>query len=231
MKKIVLLMLPAIFLAACSSTTSTQNQAAIATDTIPEPIKIRTVDLEGLYANNHLVNCANKGEITITGNTKKLDSLYKALLPTAYTGQMIYLKVKGTLATQGLTDSLTITEIFKAEQKNEQNTCVPYDYWCMGNEPFWRIQISAAENLIDFFDPMIPKYYHFKFVKPETINKSTVYTTELDGNKIKITITNQKCSDGMSERKYPCKAEVTLNGKAYKGCAMTYESASQSSPK
>ncbi len=230
MRKIFLLMLPAIFLVACSSNTSNPPPTAMG-DTLPAPIKVKVVEMEGLYTSNYFINCADKREITITGDTKKIDSIYKTLLPTAYSGQTIYLKAKGILTIQGANESLAINEILKAEQKNERNACVSYDYWCMGNEPFWRIEISENENLIDFFDPMASTYYHFKFVKPETIGKSKVYTAELDGNKIKITITNQKCSDGMSEREYPCKAEAILNGKTYKGCAMTYQSASQSSAK
>lgn len=222
MKKLFFLLLPALLFAACTSNTATQNAADTSIDSLPEPIKIKVVEIDGLYANNHFLSCEYKNEITITDETKKIDSLYKTLLPAAYAGQSIYLKIKGTLSTQGTNASLTVTEVLKAEQKNERNTCIPYDYWCMGNEPFWRIQISESEKLIDFYDPMAAKYTHFMYVKPTSQQNSTVYAAETDGNKIKITITNQKCSDGMSERSYSCKAEVLLNGKTYKGCAVKF---------
>lgn len=186
-----------------------------------ENSQAKEVELEGLYANHQLMSCTDSEKITVTGSVNKLDSLYNRLLPQPYSGQTVYVKVKGLLASQGTSKELAVKEVLLAEQKNDKNTCVAYNYWCMGNEPFWRVQISEKENLIDFFDPMANKYYHFNFSKPESKQNVTIYTAESGSNKIKVSITNEKCSDGMSEREYPYTSEVVLNGTTYNGCAVS----------
>ncbi len=213
MRKISVLLFSTV-LFSCSQNHSVESSAG--EDSTQTISTTKEVELDGLYANDKFISCSDNQTLAIMGDTKKLDSLYKVLLPEAYEGQTIFAKLKGTLSN----NDLSVKEVVQAEQKNESNTCIPYDYWCMGNEPFWRVQISEKENLIDFFNPMENTYSHFNFSKPEIKQNSTVYTAESGANKIKITITNEKCSDGMSERDYQYKSEAVLNGTVYKGCAV-----------
>jgi uncharacterized membrane protein len=163
---------------------------------------------------------------------KQLDSLYNKIIPSHYPNQTVFMDFIG------IADSLStntgfrtsITKLISIEFKNAFNSAIPYEYWCMGNEPFWQIQISEKENLIDFYDPMIPKFYHFNFSKAKIEDGKTIYTADdkASGNTIKITITKEKCSDGMSERKYNYSSEAVLNGKTYKGCAIAFGEGVQS---
>lgn len=224
MKKIILFFLPTVILFSCSQNKSAQNTITADSLQTKASSQPKEVELEGLYTNHLIISCTDNEKIAVTGAVNKLDSLYKSLLPQSYSGQTIYVKVKGLLVSQGNSKELAVKEVLRAEQKNDRNTCVSYDYWCMGNEPFWQIQISEKENLIDFFDPMANKYYHFNFSKPESKQNVTIYTAESGSNKIKVSITNEKCSDGMSEREYLYKSEVLLNGTTYKGCAVASSS-------
>ena len=226
MKNIIAVFISALLLLGCSQNHSTKVNSDNASDSIISTGNgvSETVELSGLYANHHFTTCDDSRSIVVNGDVKKLDSIYSILLPDAYSGQSIFVKIKGSVSTTEGNQSLSVSEILSAEQKNAFNTCISYDYWCMGNEPFWQIQISEKENLIDFYDPMLPKFYHFNFSKAEINGSKTIYTVEDKGsnNKLKITITKEKCSDGMSERNYNFKSEAVLNGTTYNGCAVVF---------
>lgn len=219
MKALFLLLFPAAALFSCSSNHSEANGTTGDTSATQVPKTSQDVELAGLYSKSHFINCADNAKLVVKGDTKKLDSLYKSILPASYDGQTIFVKLKGTLES----GELTVKDVLQAEQKNDKNTCITFDYWCRGNEPFWIVQVSEKENLIDFYNPMEQKYYHFSFSKPETKQNVTMYTAEdkAGNHKIKITVAAETCSDGMSELTYPYKSEVVLDGTTYKGCAVS----------
>ncbi len=184
-------------------------------------------EYKGVYLPGQFKNAENSDLYTFSGRDRKfLDSAYNKILPSPYLNQTVLLNFKGVVDSLPTNSGFraSLTALIAMELKNAFNSCIPYDYWCMGNEPFWQIQISGKENLIDFYDPMIPKFYHFIFSKAEMKGGTTIYNAEdkASNNKIKVTITNEKCSDGMSERNYHYKSEVVLNSKTYNGCAMAF---------
>jgi uncharacterized membrane protein len=69
---------------------------------------------------------------------------------------------------------------------------------------------------------MKQKTSHFLFQKPEIKDDIINYSSEDKQlkNNITVQIKKEPCSDGMSEKKYNYSAEVNLNGKIYKGCAV-----------
>lgn len=185
------------------------------------------MEYKGVYHPGQFKNAENSELYTFYDSVqKKLDSLYTKILVNPYPNQTVFLDFKGVADSFPTNTGFraTMTELVSMELKNAFNPSIAYDYWCMGNEPFWQIQISEKENLIDFYDPMIPKFYHFSFSKAEILGGATLFTAEdkTSNNKIKITITKEKCSDGMSERNYNCKSQVVLNGITYNGCAVAY---------
>ena len=214
-----------LLISACSPTNSTENK----TDTIADSANAKTnkssevVELTGLYANHLFISCLNSNDkITLNEGVQKLDSLYKSVLPNpAYPEQTVFADVKGVLTSSNGVTSLAIKEVIHVEQKSFKNTCIPYDYWCTGTEPFWQIQISEKEHLIDFYDPMIPKFYHFNFSKPEIKNGITSYISSNNENKISISIKKEKCN-GAIDTPYNYSVEVVLNDKKYSGCAIKY---------
>ncbi|MGZ4048193.1 MAG: hypothetical protein ACXVNN_02455, partial [Bacteroidia bacterium] len=89
---------------------------------------------------------------------------------------------------------------------------------CFGTEPFWQIQISEKENLIDFYDPMEQKTTHFIYSKPEIKDGITTYTSSDKKDRISIAIKKEKCN-GAIDPQYDYSVLVTLNDKKYNGCA------------
>lgn len=209
---------------------STENSDSITVDVL-QVKKIK--EYKGVYHPGQFKNAEDSELYTFYDSVqKKLDSLYRNLLPSPYPNQTVFMHFKGAADSFPTNTGFrtSITEFISVELKGALNAAIAYDYWCMGNEPFWQIQISEKENLIDFYDPMIPKFYHFSFSKAEIKGNQKIYTAEdkANSNKIKITIVNEKCSDGMSERNYKNKSEVVLNGTAYRGCAVAFGEAPMS---
>ncbi len=228
MKKIIILFCSVFLLFSCSPNPG-NNEAVASKDSLETPVHLlkKMREYKGVYIPGQFKNAENSELYTFSDSVqKKLDSLYNKILPTSYPTQTVNLDFSGVADSFPTNTGFRIYSIERVsmEMKNAFNSHIPYDYWCMGNEPFWQIQISEKENLIDFYDPMIPKFYHFIFSKAEIREGATLYAAEdkAGNNKIKITITNEKCSDGMSERKYSYKSQVILNGKSYNGCALAF---------
>ncbi|MBL7888493.1 MAG: hypothetical protein JNL24_03010 [Bacteroidia bacterium] len=175
-------------------------------------------DHKGIYniKNNTIMLCDDSLSISVIDETKSLDTLISKLFPND--PQPVYVEVKGIVQPK----DFVIKEVFKVEQKNFRNTCIPYDFWCIGTEPFWNIQISKIENLIDFYDPMELKNYHFEYTYPKNDKNGIVYTAKNKTDKIQIIIKAEACSDGMSERSYKHSAEINLNGNSFKSCAIKH---------
>lgn len=222
MKKL-LFVIPALLLFACTNRPAEQAQSTVSTEanTLTETVTTEETEIEGLYANQKITNCVNSEVITVT-NAQSLDSAYNALLPDAYNGLTMYAKIQGTLTTKGSTKELAAKQLVLAEQKYFKNVCMPFDYWGRGAEPFWSLQISEKENVIDFYDPMAKKYYHFDYSKPETQSKAQIYKVVNGNDKLSVTVTEEKCN-GSADMPYSYKVELTLNGKAYHGCAIKYQ--------
>lgn len=109
------------------------------------------------------------------------------------------------------------------EKKNFRNTCVPYDFWALGNEPNWSLQISEKENLIEFNLPSDKKVYYFFYEEPREENGIIFYTShnEIQRYAIDVSVKKEKCSDTMSEKVYDYSVEVEISGgKKYKGCGI-----------
>lgn len=217
-----------IFIYSCSS----QNQEANVNKQI-DTVSVKKTDtiiitgkFKGLLQTNFfLISCDNIGEkYAITDKTGQIDSCFwvvdrnQGIYPPVIEVYGKLKKIKGT----DYDGELTVDSIFSVEGKNFRNTCIPYDFWCIGTEPFWNIQISKIENLIDFYDPMEQKKYHFEYSDPKNEKNSIVYTAKNKTDKIQITIKAEACSDGMSERNYQHAAEINLNENTFKGCAIKY---------
>jgi uncharacterized membrane protein len=95
------------------------------------------------------------------------------------------------------------------------------EFTALGNEPFWSLDIIPAEKWIILKDMSTEKTFYFIY-QPAKINVNT-YLYELandKGERIKITIREKECSDGMSDRQYIYSSEVIINGRTLKGCAI-----------
>jgi uncharacterized membrane protein len=93
-------------------------------------------------------------------------------------------------------------------------------FTALGNEPFWSVDISPSENRVVLKDMSIEQTFDFEYSRPVRNASDYLYETTNDkGEKIKITIKEEACSDGMSDRRYHYSSEVIINGRTLKGCA------------
>ena len=88
----------------------------------------------------------------------------------------------------------------------------PPPYHALGTEPFWNLLID--EHNITFVEPEKAPLIQRT---PAVINgfAGPIYqTARINVNIVK----NQQCSDGMSDRVYPDKVQVTVDGRQFNGC-------------
>lgn len=218
-----------IFIYSCNSPSSQTIQEKEKIDTaatIETDTTLITGKFKGLLQTNFsLTSCDYIGEkYTTNDKTGQLDSVFavidrnRGIYPPVIEVYGQLHRIKGI----DYDGELTVDSILSAEGKTYSNTCIPYDFWCMGTESFWNIQISKKENLIDFYDPMEQKNYHFEYSEPKKEKSGMLYSSKNKTDKISILIKDEACSDGMSERNYKHSVEINLNGNTFKGCAIKY---------
>jgi uncharacterized membrane protein len=88
-----------------------------------------------------------------------------------------------------------------------------------GTEPFWGVRIDTSGFV--FSTPDMPDGMHFGLSVPvlvdSTLRFSSITTTGA-AHEIEISLTRQRCSDGMSDKEWPYAALVRLDRKEYRGC-------------
>ena len=84
-------------------------------------------------------------------------------------------------------------------------------YHALGTEPFWNLLID--EHDITFVEP---EQQPIKQRTPKVIIgfAGEIYQTP----RINVNIVHARCSDGMSDRVYPDKVQVTVDGRQFNGC-------------
>ena len=84
-------------------------------------------------------------------------------------------------------------------------------YHALGTEPFWNLLID--EHDITFVQPDAQP---IKQPTPKVIIgfAGEIYQTP----RINVNIVHAQCSDGMSDRSYPDKVQVTVDGHPFNGC-------------
>jgi len=87
----------------------------------------------------------------------------------------------------------------------------PAPYHAVGTEPFWGLLID--EHDLTFTQPDAQP---IRQPTPRVIHgiAGEIYQTP----RINVNIVHAKCSDGMSDRTYPDKVQVTVDGRRFEGC-------------
>jgi heat shock protein HslJ len=87
----------------------------------------------------------------------------------------------------------------------------PPPYHALGTEPFWNLLID--EHDITFVEA---GQQPIRQSTPKVINgfAGEIYRT----GRINVNIVHAQCSDGMSDRQYPDRVQVTLDGRHFTGC-------------
>lgn len=86
-------------------------------------------------------------------------------------------------------------------------------YVALGTEPFWRLTLNSAE--IVFTEANAPGVQIAQPTPRPIIGiAGEIYQTP----RIHLNIVHAPCSDGMSDRTYPDKVQVRVDGRAFEGC-------------
>ena len=87
----------------------------------------------------------------------------------------------------------------------------PPPYHAVGTEPFWNLLID--EHDVTFTQP---EAQPIRQPTPQPIHgfAGEIYQTP----RINVNIVHAQCSDGMSDRVYPDKVQVTVDGHRFNGC-------------
>jgi uncharacterized membrane protein len=87
----------------------------------------------------------------------------------------------------------------------------PAPYRALGNEPFWSLLID--ERNLTFTQP------DARPITQPTPRVIVGFAGEIyQTPRINVNIVHGTCSDGMSDRSYPDKVQVTVDGRRFNGC-------------
>lgn len=200
-----------------ANTLSAQDMAAIPVQTLRGMYKTDT-------GGSFFYDCAAGETYRVHAKPAGLDSMYRSTLqPPTYAGEPVFAVVRGKLAKaadgQGL---LTLTQIDTLTVRTLFNNCQPYDFWCMGTEPFWGLVISESEGNIVLKQMGEEAAKVFPWVRPRQEGDSWTYESAepTTGEKITVRLRKETCSDGMSDRMYSYSTDVQLGALTLRGCAL-----------
>ncbi|MCC6725131.1 MAG: hypothetical protein IT258_11520 [Saprospiraceae bacterium] len=198
-------------------------------------------ELSGLYVfdgkNSSFRDCAKPDAryLVVDETAGQLEQHYRRLLKFPYPGQSIVVKLKGVVVPyygslvlpNNREGFLVVSEVVSAEAKNFKNTCIAYDIWALGTEPFWYAQVSEAEGLIEYRGMDDERTKFFAYQPPVDEKKTKIYTgiNQESGDNIRIAVDSLPCGDGMSDRTYKLTVKLTMNGKEVNGCGIPFEAA------
>ena len=235
MNKFLSLSVAVFALVACNSNQN-QNSAADSSKAVAEtivPVDSTPRLFKGFYTLGNNVNtfqdCDNQKTYWVTDSTAKLKKNYESVIqPLPYPNESIYAEIKGYLSAKAKSGPaadyehvLVVTEIKKMEAKNFRTACYPYEFIALGNEPFWAVDIVPTTQRISLKDLSQDKVFVFPY-QPANVGGGVhrFETTNQAKDKLVVILRQEECSDGMSDRVYNYSAEVVINGRTLKGCAV-----------
>jgi uncharacterized membrane protein len=169
-------------------------------------------------------------DFAVIDSTGKMKDLYKAVFlhSPAFLYEYVYVEVKGKIsvasdadASRGFDSVITVEDVLTFEQKNYQNSCIPYDFWALGKD--WSLQVSEKEEMLVLKDFSTMKVYVFEYFPPKNQNDE-MFTYAANnyaaGAAIKAVIKKEVCTEESSQSEFQYSARVIVNGKVFRGCAI-----------
>lgn len=246
MQKSFFIGITALFFFACSEKPVPGSNISTQTDTTttqaPQPESQERsaaapppaiLSLRGMYKSGvdgaSFYDCNTGKTFAVRGRPVELDSLYyEACQPAPYENESVYAVVRGQLtpvpAGQPVDGVLRITGIDTITAKTMFNTCLAYDFWCLGTEPFWGLLISEKEAGLFLKDIGEERGRRFSWATPKVQGDTWTYSTSDPVNREKVNVVVRKtpCSDGMSDRRYNYAVEIRIGKRVLNGCAVRY---------
>ncbi len=226
MKKIVLMLVLATIFIQCTETPTSSSMPTNSLAAFP----VKTVTLKGQYQKAAqgflLLECSSRRMYQVTDKTRILDSLYKeAIQPAPYPNEPVYAVLTGTIGAAADDSLFTATRVDTLRPLDRFNPCIPYEFWCSGTEPFWSLRISETDGGIFLKNMADEKGEAFFWKSPKSDGKTswTYQTSTMPpqaDQPMQVLIRKQKCNDGMSDLRFDYSAEVSVNGKVLRGCAV-----------
>jgi len=218
MKKTLFLLLSGLFFQRCSN-----SDQALQT---PTPIdKNAPQILRGSFEtglNGQSIHDCNTGKSYTVTPHPILDSLYRQTTASVnYSGKSVYAVLRGRMAG----DTLTITDVDALEAKTPWNTCIPFEFWCSGTEPFWDLEISQAEAGLFYQDVGQQNGTKYAWATPKIEGDTWTYeapATADDQPAIRVVIKKEKANNGMSDVTYNYSSELTIGNEKRKGVAIRW---------
>ena len=169
-------------------------------------------------------------DYAVVDSTHRMKELYKTVFlhTPAFPYEYVYVEVKGELGeadelltAKGFDGVIIVKDVLTFEAKNYQNTCIPYDFWALGES--WSLQVSAREGILVLKDFSSMKVFVFEYFAPK--NMSDEVLTYSSNNyamqaSIKAVFRKEACESGEADNPFQYSASVLINGKRYIGCAV-----------
>ena len=131
-------------------------------------------------------------------------------------GQRIEVAFRGTRDVE--TGRLTVREYTTAAAKTPHTACLPSELWAVGSEPFWSLQVSAAEAVAEW-SALGEATVAYPYAAPTLEREGKVRRYYLRGDqRLKVTVTEASCEDSMAGNRYPYRVRVERAGRVYEGC-------------
>ena len=168
----------------------------------------------------------------VIDSTDQMVDLYKTMFlnSPAFPYEYVYVEVKGSvkppsseMISMGFDSVITVKDVLTFEQKNYRNTCIPYDFWALGNDPSWSLQVSEKEDIIALKDYTNNTVYLFEYFSPRIVNDEIfTYNSNNYANQTSISAVfkKQPCHEGDRNDQYEYSVSVIINGKKYSGCGI-----------
>lgn len=166
-------------------------------------------------------NCSTAEWQPVAEQPAGLDSLYReACMPTPVPDEPVYAVVQ---AVPRGGDSLAILRVDTLSPRTMRNSCLPYEFWCLGTEPFWGAVVSEEGVSLK----MIGSGQGLWFPAPRRVPGEGIWTYESTDPKTKtvlrLQIKKEPCSDGMSDRQYDYSVQLRRGDELLRGCAVRGE--------
>lgn len=247
MKSLLVIIIYSIFLGCSSGKQPNQSEDTTLIDTLePDGTITDTTEItpssqpakeiktfKGLYTLGDEVNTfrdCNTGKVYwVEDESKKLTAAYqKTKVFLSYPYESVYAELKGYLKgksnigyAEEYENVLLVTNVGVVKQKSFRTECYNYEFVCLGNEPFWSLDINPQEQLLVLKDVGSEQTFVFPYKAGKSSGNTITYATTNDKKEsLKAIITKETCSDGMSDRTYNYSAQISFNGKLLKGCAI-----------
>ena len=172
--------------------------------------------------------CDAKGETYwVGGETERLRELYESATRQGYPGQNVVAAVigyvkkpkpsRGAAMASPYDAQLKISDVRQVRPKNPRNNCFAADYYANGNEPFWNLQISEKEGVIEL-SALGQETVHVDYVAPTVEGRFTRYFARGGDQRMKVVIEEVPCEDSMAGNSYTHTVQVNYAGRVYEGC-------------